>query len=110
MGKSKDINPAKLTILQRQALIGSMGRGALEYRPDYSESAKDEIIDFDQLASETEKILTSDYDGESLDTLYKYGGSSGGARSKVLGIDSKGRGIDSKAWRLPHTPGGRFAG
>ena len=69
--KSKGIDPAKLTLLQRLSLIGSTGRGALEYRPDYSESTTDEIINFDNLANEAEKILTTDYEGESLDTLYK---------------------------------------
>lgn len=89
--KSKGVDPAKLTTLQRLALIGSTGRGALEYRPDYSESTKDEIVNFDKLASEAAKILTSDYDGESLETLYRYGGSSGGARPKVfVKIDGKG--------------------
>ena len=88
--KNKEINPAKLTILQRLALVGSAGRGALEYRPDYSESTADEIVDFDKLASEAAKILTTDNNGESLDTLYKYGGSPGGARPKVfLTIDGK---------------------
>lgn len=82
--KSKGTDPAKLTTLQRLALIGSTGRGALEYRPDYSESIKDETVDFDKLANDAEKILTSNYDGESLDTLYKYAGSSGGARPKVF--------------------------
>lgn len=90
--KNKGVDPAKLTILQRLALVGSSGRGALEYRPDYSEAANEERIDFDNLASEAEKILTSDYDGESLDTLYKYGGSSGGARPKVFVK------IDGKEW------------
>ena len=82
--KKKGVNPAKLTILQRLALVGSTGRGALEYRPDFSETTADEIINFDNLAAEAEKILTTDYDGESLDTLYKFGGSSGGARPKVF--------------------------
>lgn len=82
--KSKGIEPAKLTLLQRLALVGSTGRGALEYRPDYSESTVDEIINFDNLATEAEKILTSDYNGEALDTLYRYGGSPGGARPKVF--------------------------
>lgn len=91
--RSKGIEPAKLTILQRLALVGSTGRGALEYRPDYSESATDEIINFDQLAAETEKILSTDYDGgSSLGTLYKYGGSSGGARPKVFVK------LDGKEW------------
>jgi serine/threonine-protein kinase HipA len=82
--KSKGVNPDKLMLLQRLALIGSTGRGALEYKPDYSESTTDEIINFDNLANEAEKILTTDYEGESLDILYKYGGSSGGARPKVF--------------------------
>ena len=90
--KSKGIDPAKLTILQRLALVGSTGRGALEYRPDYSESTADEIVDFDKLAAETQKILTTDYDGGSLDTLYRYGGSPGGARPKVFVK------IDGKEW------------
>ncbi len=90
--KSKGVDPAKLTTLQRLALIGSTGRGALEYRPDYSETTQNEIVNFDKLASDAEKILTSDYDGDSLDTLYKYGGSSGGARPKVFVK------IDGKEW------------
>jgi len=90
--KSKGINPAKLTLLQRLALVGNIGRGALEYRPDYSESTTDEIINLDNLAAETEKILTTDYTGDSLDTLYRYGGSPGGARPKVF------MKIDDKEW------------
>jgi len=90
--KSKGIDPVKLTLLQRLALVGSTGRGALEYRPDYSESSTDEIIDFNNLAAEAEKILTTDHDGKSLETLYKHGGSPGGARPKVFVT------IDGKEW------------
>ena len=90
--KSKGIDSTKLTLLQRLALVGSTGRGALEYRPDYSKSTTDEIINFDNLATEAEKVLTTDYNGETLDTLYKYGGSSGGARPKVFVK------IDGKEW------------
>jgi serine/threonine-protein kinase HipA len=90
--KSKGINPDKLTILQRLALVGSTGRGALEYCPDYSESTDNEIINFDYISAETQKILTADYTGNALDTLYKYGGSSGGARPKVFVT------VDGKEW------------
>ena len=90
--QSKGMDPAKLSILQRLALVGSTGRGALEYQPDYSVSTADEIIDFDCLAAETQKILTSNFAGGSLDTLYKYGGSPGGARPKVFVT------IDGKEW------------
>ena len=82
--KSKGINPTRLTLLQRLALVGSTGRGALEYRPDYSESTAEGITHFEPLAAEIEKILTTDYEGTSLDTLYQHGGSPGGARPKVF--------------------------
>ncbi len=90
--RTKGIDPSKLTLLQRLAIVGSNGRGALEFRPDYSDSVPDESIDLNQLAAETEKILSSDYDGVSLDTLYKHGGSPGGARPKVFIKD------DGKEW------------
>ena len=82
--KSKGFDLAKFTLLQRLAFVGSTGRGALEYRPDFREVTTNEVINFDNLATEAEKILTTDYDGESIETFYKYGGSSGGARPKVF--------------------------
>jgi serine/threonine-protein kinase HipA len=82
--RSKGIEPHRLTFLQRLALVGSTGRGALEYKPDHSESSVNEIVNFDHLSAETQKILTSEYIGDSLDTLYRYGGSSGGARPKIF--------------------------
>ena len=88
----QNINPQKLTILQRLALIGSSGRGALEYRPDRSIASDDSFLDFDKLAAEAEMIL-SDKEGDiSVDDLYRYGGSSGGARLKVFTT------IDSRHW------------
>jgi serine/threonine-protein kinase HipA len=88
--QQKNINAAKLTLLQRLSLVGTTGRGALEYQPDGSESQREERLDFDKLASETAKILTSDYTGDSLETLYQYAGSSGGARPKIF-VTIKGR-------------------
>lgn len=82
--KSKGIQPEKLTLLQRLSLVGNNGRGALEYKPDFSETSSDEILDFNYLAKETEKILASDSSEVSLETLYKHGGSPGGARPKVF--------------------------
>ena len=90
--KSKGIDPNKLTILQRLALVGTTGRGALEYYPDFSESTADEIINFDMLASEVKKILNTEYSGNSVDSLYKYGGSPGGARPKIFAK------TDNKEW------------
>jgi len=86
------INPYKLTLLQRLSIIGSSGRGALEYRPEKSFDTEESFIDFNKLAKETEKILTSEYTGDSLNTLYHYGSSSGGARPKIFVK------IDDKEW------------
>ncbi len=73
-----------LNLLQRFALVGSTGRGALEYRPDFGEKKKEHALDFTKLAAEAEKILTTQYSGKGLDTLYQYAGASGGARPKVF--------------------------
>lgn len=90
--QEKGIDPYKLNILDRLSLIGSTGRGALEYRPDKSIATDDEFLDFDRLAKETEKILESKESKGSVDLLYKYGGSSGGARPKVFAQ------IDGREW------------
>lgn len=90
--KSKGINVRELSLLQQLALVGSTGRGALEYRPDHSETTSEELADFDTIAAETEKILTSEYAGEGLESLYRHGGSPGGARPKVFVK------IDNKEW------------
>lgn len=104
--KHKGIDPNTLTLLQRLALIGASGRGALEYRPDFSETTRNELLDFDKLAKETELILTTESSGDSLDTLYQYGGSSGGARPKIfLKLEGKEWLIKFKATMDPHTIG-----
>jgi serine/threonine-protein kinase HipA len=55
-------------------------------------SNENEFVNFDKLATDAEKILTTEYTGEGLDTLYKYAGSSGGARPKVFVT------IDNRQW------------
>ncbi len=82
--QKRGIDPYKLTIPERLSLIGSTGRGALEYHPDKSIRTENGFMDFNKLAIEAAKILSSDYVGESLDELYLHGGSSGGARPKVF--------------------------
>lgn len=90
--REKGIDPHKLTLLERLSLVGTTGRGALEYHPDKSVQADKEFPDFDHLAAEAQKILTTEYSGGSLDTLYRYGGSPGGARPKVFVT------IDGRQW------------
>jgi len=82
--QEKEINSYKLTVLERLSLMGSSGRGALEYRPDRSILTADELLDFDKLAAESQKLLASSTATDSLDELFRYGGSSGGARPKVF--------------------------
>lgn len=88
--KGRDIDPFRLNQLERLSIIGSSGRGALEYRPGKSFTDYDEHVSLEMLASESEKILTSSNSGESLSTLFQYGGSSGGARPKIfISIEGK---------------------
>ncbi len=82
--KRQGIDSQRLTLLQRLALVGSSGRGALEFRPDLSDQSPNDVADFDTLAEEAEKILTTEYSGGGIDTLYNFGGSPGGARPKVF--------------------------
>lgn len=79
------INPKALTLLDKLALVGATGRGALEFRPDKSVVAKQEYADFEKLALEAEQILDSDdYIGEGIDEFQHRGGSPGGARPKIF--------------------------
>ena len=79
------INPRSLTLLDRLALVGSTGRGALEFRPDKSVVAKQDYADFEKLALEAEQILDSDdYAGKGIEEFQHRGGSSGGARPKIF--------------------------
>ena len=79
------VNPQTLSLLDRLALVGSTGRGALEFRPDKSVVSKQEYADFEKLALEAEQILDSDnYNGEGIEEFQYRGGSPGGARPKIF--------------------------
>lgn len=90
--QEKGIDPYKLNVLERLSLIGSVGRGSLEYTPDKSIVSDSEFNDFDRLAQDAQKVLESRESTGAVDMLYKYGGSSGGARPKIF---TK---IDGKEW------------
>ena len=72
-----------VTVLDRLALVGVNGMGALEYEPNYEFEGSKEIFDLDYLSKECQKILLTEY-SKDLDMLYRLGGSSGGARPKIL--------------------------
>ena len=83
--QQKGVSLPALTLLDRLALVGSTGRGALEFRPDYSVTARQDYADFEKLALEAEQILDSDdYTGEGIEEFQDRGGSPGGARPKIF--------------------------
>ena len=77
------INPHSISPLDRLALVGNHAMGALSYEPDVApENSLEEIV-LDDLAQSSQDIL----EGSSeilLDELLTLGGSSAGARPKVL--------------------------
>ena len=77
------INPQMVGNLERLAIVGSSGMGALTYRPVISmDNAHDEMT-LDEIARECERILNTE-STDNLDYLFAKGGSSGGARPKIL--------------------------
>src|SRR5690606_19130851 len=80
-----------LSALDRLALVGEHGRGALTYHPATTPPPEVETLDLDALAAESKAILAGD-EGELADTLAALAGGSGGARPKIhVGFDAKGR-------------------
>lgn len=77
------LNPYEFGNMDRLAIVGSSGMGALCYEPDYHFELEEASLDLDKIACECEKILNSDTT-DSLDKLFQLGGSSGGARPKIL--------------------------
>lgn len=83
--QKQGIKVRSLSILDRLSLVGSSGRGALEFKPDQSIIGGSEYLSFEYLALESQKLLNSKvYDTEAIETLYRQGGSPGGARPKVF--------------------------
>ncbi|MCT7617718.1 type II toxin-antitoxin system HipA family toxin [Aliarcobacter butzleri] len=81
---SKGINFHDITPLDRLCYVGKFGIGALGYEPIYEEiETKNQEIILDDLANSSINILNgSSY--ELLDTLLAIGGSSAGARPKIM--------------------------
>ena len=77
------MDPRKMGNLERLAIVGSSGMGALSYEPEYPLGGKISYMDLDKIAEECSKILQTESSGE-LDELFLLGGSSGGARPKIL--------------------------
>lgn len=76
-------NPDKLTVIDRLAIVGKSGMGALTYYPEQCFSEENDNTDLDELAFQCQKILHTEY-SDKLDELYRLGGTSGGARPKIM--------------------------
>lgn len=75
--------PEEIDPVTRLSIIGNSGMGGLEYRPVYNMKGGAPSGDLDRIAEECRKILQSEESGD-LDLLFSLGGSSGGARPKVM--------------------------
>lgn len=85
------IDPHAVGPLVRLSIVGASGMGALEYHPGTHVPIELGDLDFDDLADACAQMLKTDY-ADDLDTLFALGGSSGGARPKVLTT------IDEEPW------------
>ena len=77
------INPHDVDVLNRLAIVGDTGMGALEYRPSHNMNRKQAELNYDALSEECKRMLETEY-SDNLDKLFELGGSSGGARPKIL--------------------------
>lgn len=79
----KGIESAAVGNLNRLAIVGDSGMGALSYRPAICLNEIESAMELDQIAGECERMLRTEY-SDDLDQLFRLGGSSGGARPKIL--------------------------
>lgn len=77
------LNPQTIGSLERLAIVGNSGMGALTYRPVILMENVQGDLSLDEIAGECSRILNTE-SSENLDYLFAKGGSSGGARSKIL--------------------------
>lgn len=81
--RKNGIDPLSASSLVRLAIVADSGMGALEYKPGMPYNIPISLEDLDILAQECKKILQNQ-DCRDLDNLFMMGGSSGGARPKIL--------------------------
>ena len=83
MLKHRGFPPEEVTPLERLAIVGSSGMGALTYRPAWDLHEPSRLKDLDALSAQCQALLLQEDVGD-LDALFQLGGSSGGARPKVM--------------------------
>lgn len=105
MLKEKGYNIDNVSMLDRLAIVGESGMGALTYRPEWDMPKQEKLSSLDELSEQCQKILNTEY-SDKLDELYRLGGTSGGARPKIM---TK---IDDEDWiiKFPAHVDGKNAG
>ena len=103
--KERGKKEAQYSVLDRLAIVGKSGMGALTYHPQKEIGMGQQMDDLDELSVHCQKILSTQY-SEKLDELYRLGGTSGGARPKIMTE------IDGEDWiiKFPAHVDGQDAG
>lgn len=91
MLKTRKIPQDDFGVLDRLAVVGESGMGALTYHPAWPRQQDTAADNLDRLARECSQVLHSEK-VENLDKLFVLGASSGGARPKIMTR------IDEKEW------------
>jgi len=81
--RSQGILPSELSPLDRLAMIGSQGLGALVYEPEYDVPFDGGPVDLNLVASQAQEVLEGS-SSEFVSRLLALNGSSSGARPKAL--------------------------
>jgi serine/threonine-protein kinase HipA len=89
---NKGLNPQTLSPLDRLCFVGSKGMGALTFEPENANTHLPLLNDLDEIANEIHATLNNN--NTYVDDLLELGGSSAGARPKVL------LNIDSQEWLI----------
>jgi len=93
--REKGEDPMRINALQLLSAAGSNGRGALEYKPETTAveySSDIGSFSFDSFQNAASEIFrTGETEKLPADILFKYSGSSGGARPKLFLKDNNGR-------------------
>lgn len=72
-----------ITALERLSYVGRSGMGALQYEPVLEEEGEQLQVKLDELAKEVKTVLNGEA-SDIIEELLRFGGSSGGARPKIL--------------------------
>ncbi len=86
------INDSSLSSLDRLALVGENGMGALTYSPSVNLQREEKVTDFDRLQEIALEVLKEQQDNDAELLLYN-SGNSGGARPKAVFSDAEGHWI-----------------